>query len=267
MEKKLDGNYTRMLRTILNGSWKQQPTIQQVYGHLPPITKTIKSRRTRHAGYCYRSRDELVSDVLLWTPNAARPVRTYIQQLYVNTECSPEDLPKAKDDREVWRERVRNIHAGSARWWWWWWWWFQTIQLNISYSLVLFDPLIGPNQLLPLRDRVYLGAMAMKGYSTFPKAPTLLEPHDQIFYCHISGYSWGVGSSYPSAEKQLVYSTAQADWSISEFNSGIKRFLKHGLLLTGYRLYDNQSYDKIKREFFCVVAVSVIRNQLISIRN
>ena len=51
LEKKLDGNYTRMLRAILNKSWKQHPTKQQLYGHLPPITKTIKVRRTRHAGY------------------------------------------------------------------------------------------------------------------------------------------------------------------------------------------------------------------------
>ncbi len=25
------------------------------YGHLPPITKTIQVRRTRHAGHCWRS--------------------------------------------------------------------------------------------------------------------------------------------------------------------------------------------------------------------
>ena len=42
MEKKLDGNYTRMLRAILNKSWNQHPTKQQLYGHLPPITKTIQ---------------------------------------------------------------------------------------------------------------------------------------------------------------------------------------------------------------------------------
>ena len=68
LEKKLDGNYTRMLRAILNKSWRQHPTRHQLYGHLPPITKTIQVRRARHAGHCWRSRDELISDVLLWTP-------------------------------------------------------------------------------------------------------------------------------------------------------------------------------------------------------
>ena len=65
LEKKLDGNYTRMLLAILNKSWRQHPTKQQLYGHLPPIIKTIQVRRTRHAGHCWRSRDELKSDVLL----------------------------------------------------------------------------------------------------------------------------------------------------------------------------------------------------------
>ena len=65
MEKKLDGNYTRMLRAILNKSWGQHPIKKQVYGHLLPITKTIKLRRTSNAGHCWRSRDELISDILL----------------------------------------------------------------------------------------------------------------------------------------------------------------------------------------------------------
>ena len=65
LEKKLDGNYTRMLRAILNKSWRQHPTRHQLYGHLPPITKTIQVKRARHAGHCWRSKDELVSDVLL----------------------------------------------------------------------------------------------------------------------------------------------------------------------------------------------------------
>ena len=125
LEKKLDGNYTRMLRAILNKSWQQHPTRYQLYGHLPPITKTIQVRRTRHAGHCWRSRDDLIRDVLLWIPThgrakAGRPARTYIQQLCEDTGCCPEDLPRAMNDREEWRERVRDIRAASTIWWWWW---------------------------------------------------------------------------------------------------------------------------------------------------
>ena len=125
LEKKLDGNYTRMLRAILNKSWWQHPTRHQLYGHLPPIMKTIQVRQTRHAGHCWRSKDELINDVLLWTPTygrakVGRPARTYIQQLYEDTGCNPEDLPEAMNDREKWRERVRDIRAGGVTWWWWW---------------------------------------------------------------------------------------------------------------------------------------------------
>ena len=119
LEKKLDGNYTRMLRAILNKFWQQHPTRHQLYGHLPPITKTIQVRRTRHAGHCWRSREELIRDVLLWIPThgrakAGRPARTYIQQLCEDTGCCPEDLPRAMNDREEWRERVRDIRAAST---------------------------------------------------------------------------------------------------------------------------------------------------------
>ena len=128
LEKKLDGNYTRMLRAILNKSWRQHPTRRQLYGHLPPITKTIQVRRARHAGHCWRSKDELVSDVLLWTPTygqekAGRPARTYIQQLCEDTGCNPEDLPEAMNDREKWREMVKDIRAGSTTSWWWYEFW------------------------------------------------------------------------------------------------------------------------------------------------
>ena len=66
-------------------------------------------------GHCWGSRDKLTSDVLLWTPShdqakAGRLAQTYIQQLCVDTGCSPEGLPEVMDDREGWRERVREIH-------------------------------------------------------------------------------------------------------------------------------------------------------------
>ena len=119
LKKKLDGNYPRMLRAILEKSWKEHSTKHQLYGHLPPITKTIQVRRTRHAGHCWRSRDDLISDALLWTPTygrakAGRPARTYIQQLCEDTGCSPEDLLGVMNDKEKWRERVRDIRAGGT---------------------------------------------------------------------------------------------------------------------------------------------------------
>ena len=45
--------------------------------------------------------------------------------------------------------------------------------------------------MLLLWTRVDLGAMAMKGCSTFPKSPASLEPHHQIFLVSYPGHSFG----------------------------------------------------------------------------
>ena len=78
--------------------------------------------------------------VLLWTPThdrakAGRPARTYIQQLCEDTGCCPEDLPRAMNDREEWRERIKDIRATITTWWWWWWW----SLANISFVYVFIQ--------------------------------------------------------------------------------------------------------------------------------
>ena len=118
-KKKLNGNCTRMLRAILNKPWKQRPSKQQLYGHLPPISKTIQITRTRHAGHFWGSKDGLISDVLIWIPAHGRPSRTYLLQFSTDTRCG-QDLPEVMVDRDGWRERVREICASSRTWWWWW---------------------------------------------------------------------------------------------------------------------------------------------------
>ena len=154
LEKKLDGNYTRMLRAILNKSWRQHPTKHQLYGHLPPITKTIQVRQTRHAGHRWRSRDELINDVLLWTPThgrrkAGQPARIYIQQLCEDTGCCPEDLLEAMNDRQKWRERVSDIRASGTTWWWSWYLFTNTYNFFarshiVIYSAFCLDEVQGP---------------------------------------------------------------------------------------------------------------------------
>ena len=69
--------------------------------------------------------------------------------------------------------------------------------------LVLFNPEIGPYQVLSRRASVDLGAMAMKGCSVFPKAPALLGPHHQIVYCHIQDTRWG-GLAPPQRCSQCI---------------------------------------------------------------
>ena len=45
---------------------------------------------------------------------AGLPGRTYVQQLCADARCSLEDLPEAMDDREGWRERVKEIAADGV---------------------------------------------------------------------------------------------------------------------------------------------------------
>ena len=50
LEKKLDGNYTRMLRAILNKSWWQHPTRHQLYENYPKLSKPDTQDTTGEAG-------------------------------------------------------------------------------------------------------------------------------------------------------------------------------------------------------------------------
>ena len=119
IKKKTNWNCIRMLPAILNKSWKQQPMKQQLYGHLSPIPKTIRIRRTIFAGHCRRNNDKLIRDVRLWTPTYGwtcqyRPTsNSLLTYICADAVCSLEDLPGAMDGRDEWgetereRERVR----------------------------------------------------------------------------------------------------------------------------------------------------------------
>ena len=126
-EKKIDCKCKRMLRTVLNKFWRQHPRKEQLCGLLPPISKIILIRRTRHLGHCWRNTDELIRDVFKWNSSHGWAMvwwaaKIYLLQLCTDTWCSIEDQLEAMDDWDEWRERVREICR--TRWWWWWWWWW-----------------------------------------------------------------------------------------------------------------------------------------------
>ena len=108
-KEKLDGNYKRKLRAVLNKSWSQHPTKQQLQDRLWLSKKFIKLRGTRHVEHYWGIMDELICDILQWTPThwrttAERPARINIQQLCADTGCSLEDMLGAIDDRDGQRE-------------------------------------------------------------------------------------------------------------------------------------------------------------------
>ena len=111
LEKKLGGNYTRMLHAILNKSWKQHPTKHQMYGHLLPISQIIQIRWARHTGHWWKSKDKLIKDILLGTPkhghtSIGRQTKTFINQLCEDIGCCLEDLPIGMDDKKEPKESM-----------------------------------------------------------------------------------------------------------------------------------------------------------------
>ena len=118
-EKKLGGNYTKILCAFLNKSWKQHLTKLQLCHNLPPISQTSKIWWTTHAGHCYISKNKYMSNILLWTPthghtSVGQLAITYIHQLCSNTGYSQEDFPGVMDTRDRWWERESRNSMLSA---------------------------------------------------------------------------------------------------------------------------------------------------------
>ena len=110
LEKRLSGNYTRMLRAILNRSWKDHPTDKEIYANIPDIC---------FSGHCWRNKCELASDIILWQPThgerkRGRPRRTYVDQLMDDTLCNVNELKTAMDDKDECKKRVKNWRASST---------------------------------------------------------------------------------------------------------------------------------------------------------
>ena len=118
-EKRIDGAYTRMLRVALNKSWRDHPTNKELCGNIPKISNSIRQQRMRFAGHCWRSKEELIADVLLWNPKhgkrlQGRPRKTYIDQLLDDdTRCRLEELPNTMEDRVGWKKRVNECRTAT----------------------------------------------------------------------------------------------------------------------------------------------------------
>ena len=120
LEKKIDGTYTRLLRAITNKSWRDHLTNEQLYGNIPKISKSIRMQRLRFAGHCWRSKDEVASDLVLWQPqhgnlSRGRPAKTYIDQLRDDNDLlTTDEIKTTMNDREGWRKYVMDYRASST---------------------------------------------------------------------------------------------------------------------------------------------------------
>ena len=86
-----------MLQAALNLDWRDHPSIKDIYEPQEYLS-LLEKRRLRFAGHTIESKQQLVSDVLLWRPShgtdrKGRPTKTYIDQIADDAGCLPEDLP------------------------------------------------------------------------------------------------------------------------------------------------------------------------------
>ena len=109
-EKRLDGTYTRMLRQVLNISWKDKITNKELYGEAEKLSSIIQRRRLKLAGHVYRDENSPARHLVTWIPKhghttKGRPTGTYIDTLLRDTGLHDvNELEKCMGDRDVWRQ-------------------------------------------------------------------------------------------------------------------------------------------------------------------
>ena len=84
-----------------------------ICGAIPKITTTIAAQSVRFSEHCWRSKDELAHQLLLWEQThgkraRGRPRQKFIDQLLDDMELQKEDLANAMNDREYWKSKVAD---------------------------------------------------------------------------------------------------------------------------------------------------------------
>ena len=120
LQKKLDGVFTRMLRRTLGLTWEDKVTNANLYRNIPTLSSELRQRRLRFAGHCWRSKDEICSDLLMWEPlhgkrRVGAPATTYVDMLQEDTGLERDDLRKLMADRVLWRSHVDGIRGLRPR--------------------------------------------------------------------------------------------------------------------------------------------------------
>ena len=117
----LDGVYTRMLRRVFGISWKSHTPNSVLYGNIPPVTDTIKTRRLRFAGHVYRLQDQPAQQLLFWQPSygrryQGRPHKTFPDVLQEDTGLEPDKIRLLMSDRDKWREALtrNSFHSNGS---------------------------------------------------------------------------------------------------------------------------------------------------------
>ena len=108
----LQKNAAWWFEQILEAASYKAAAVQSLTSHL--INDPYKKRK-RYAGHVWGSKDEFISDVLLWTPayghiNVDRPAKTYNHQLCADTGCR-QKITKS----DGWSGRMTNGERESRK--------------------------------------------------------------------------------------------------------------------------------------------------------
>jgi hypothetical protein len=114
MHKRLDGCYTNLLRRAQNLSWKNHHTLQEIYGSIPKLSEHLAQHRARFAGHCYRAKDEIISDLIMWKASSSRKL-TFPEVISRDSGINVTDLPTAMADKDFWRTVVLGISPTGER--------------------------------------------------------------------------------------------------------------------------------------------------------
>ena len=118
-EKQLYGCYTRLLRAALNVNWRDHMTNIELYRYITPISARLRDHHLCFSGHCWRSKSEIISQMLFWELSRGkrtrgRPAMTYIDQLEKDTCLPRQELPKIMEDRTEWIKLVKSVRVRST---------------------------------------------------------------------------------------------------------------------------------------------------------
>ena len=93
----------------------EHKTNKEPYGNLPKITD---DQEAAVIGHCWRKKDEVISDLLLWEPKhgarkRGRPALTYVDQLQNDTGLSIAELKNIMENRKEWMKLVNGVRVRS----------------------------------------------------------------------------------------------------------------------------------------------------------
>ena len=107
-----------MLRVVKNVTWQKRIINEVLSVGLPRVSTTIRERRLRFSGHCWKSKNEVVSDLVLWEPkhgirNVGGQAHTLILLIcWRRTPGSPGCLSAVMDDMVGWRKRAMRWGEG-----------------------------------------------------------------------------------------------------------------------------------------------------------